>query len=105
MVDKPYMISDKCANCKHNVYEYNMWLCLHHQIDVEEYDLDDGCDAFEEGTTVSFKYKLKQLRKSLKKTIEFSKKIDKKQNIEYSFLLSQIEGLADDKFVFDNIEE
>ena len=105
VVDKKYVVSDKCVDCVHNVHEHGMWICLHHEIDVEEYDLEDGCDAFEPGVTVDYEYRLKSLRKSLKDVVEMSEKVDKGLYIKHSFLFDQVKRLADDPFVFNNMEE
>lgn len=103
-MEKPYIVEDRCVECKHCVYEYDMWLCTHHKIDLEMVNVEE-CEDFSEGNTVEYAYRMNNCKESLQNTLKYSKSVDKNFHIEHTFLYGQIESILNSQFIWDKEKE
>lgn len=98
-MEKEFIVPDKCVECEHCVHEYDMWLCIHHKVDLEMVDASE-CEDFSEGTAFEYSYRLNNCKEKLERILKYSKSVDRHSSIERTFLFKEIENMLQSKFIF-----
>lgn len=102
-MEKEYVISEKCVECKHSVHEHGMWLCINHKIDLEMVDATE-CEDFCRGITVDYQYRLNTCKNNLIDILNYSTIIDG-ESVEKTFLYHQVKNIVNSNFIWDKSDK